>query len=115
YLEHGGRNAASIGQVIVKESWVADEITVAQGDTLDGADRAQLVHKEGKWYLPGRQADLFIMTKLNTSGRGTDDGWIYGTVTSDGETVTSAGRVESCMNCHQTGTVDRLFGLKARE
>jgi hypothetical protein len=55
------------------------------------------------------------MAKVKTSGPGTDEGWIYGTVTSDGKAVTSAGRVESCMTCHQTGTVDRLFGLKAGE
>ena len=32
------------------------------------------------------------------------------TVSTDGE-VTSVGRVESCMNCHQEADNDRLFGL----
>ena len=42
---------------------------------------------------------------------GTDNGWVYGTVTSDGKTVTSAGRVATCMNCHKEAKHDRLFGL----
>ena len=42
----------------------------------------------------------------------TDEGWVYGTVSSDGQTVTSAGRVASCMNCHQEAQHGRLFGYK---
>ena len=41
----------------------------------------------------------------------TDEGWVYGTVSADGKTVTSAGRVQSCMNCHQDAPHDRLFGV----
>ena len=42
---------------------------------------------------------------------GTDEGWVYGTVTADGKTVTSAGRVASCMKCHVQAKNDRLFGI----
>ena len=35
---------------------------------------------------------------------------MYGTVTADGKKVTSAGRVASCMKCHETKAT-RLFGL----
>jgi hypothetical protein len=41
---------------------------------------------------------------------GTDNGWVYGTVTADGKQVTSAGRVKSCMACHQRAPNDRVFG-----
>ena len=43
---------------------------------------------------------------------GTDAGWIYGTLTPDGKTVTSAGRVQRCMDCHDVAPHDRLFGLQ---
>jgi hypothetical protein len=51
------------------------------------------------------------MFKLEPGTPGTDAGWVYGTVTPDGKQVTSAGRVESCMGCHQDAPHDRLFGL----
>jgi hypothetical protein len=57
----------------------------------------------------GEPKDLFVIAKVG--GAGTDEGWIYGTVAVDG-TVTSAGRVASCMGCHDEGaTHERLFGL----
>ncbi|MEO8549170.1 MAG: hypothetical protein ABI678_04335 [Kofleriaceae bacterium] len=57
--------------------------------------------------------ELFIMAKTKTTG-GTDDGWIYGTVATDG-TVTSAGKVETCMHCHVEAPHGRLFGLPKEE
>ena len=50
------------------------------------------------------------MTKVGAKD-GADDGWVYGTVAVDGS-VTSAGRVASCMGCHdESATHERLFGL----
>jgi hypothetical protein len=57
------------------------------------------------------QSDLFIMLKLDPNATNTDDGWVYGTVTPDAKTVTSAGKVASCMKCHVDAKTDRLFGL----
>jgi hypothetical protein len=57
----------------------------------------------------GPAAGLFVMKKVG--GDSTDAGWIYGTVAVDG-TVTSAGRVATCMGCHDDAPPDRLFGLK---
>jgi hypothetical protein len=54
------------------------------------------------------------MLKLDPTTSGTVAGWIYGTVTPDGKTVTSAGKVESCMKCHEEAKGDRLFGLSSR-
>ena len=51
------------------------------------------------------------MFKLDPQTPDTDEGWVYGTVTPDGKKVTSAGKVESCMKCHQRAPHDRLFGL----
>ena len=47
-----------------------------------------------------KQADLFIMLKLDSKTPETDEGWVYATTTPDGQRVTAAGRIESCMNCH---------------
>jgi hypothetical protein len=51
------------------------------------------------------------MFRLDPSTPDTDAGWVYATVTPDGQ-VTSAGRVASCMGCHETSaTHERLFGV----
>ena len=36
---------------------------------------------------------------------------LEGTLTPDGKTVTSAGKVKTCMGCHTENTTDRMFGL----
>lgn len=80
-----------IGQTIVKESWEPSKV-ISVPPTVKNA--------------------LFIMTKVDPATKGTDNGWIYGTVTADGKTVTSGGRVQSCMGCHTGSTThDRMFGL----
>ena len=124
-----------VGQVIVKQSWVPEAIP-------DGAKLPEVVirrvpappakegakfrpvfgpdaflpysYKDGKYYKAARQADLFIMYKLEATTEGSDQGWVYGTVTADGKKVTSAGRVEACMKCHQKAAHDRLFGLAGK-
>jgi hypothetical protein len=66
----------------------------------------------GKRYRADRQTDLFIMFKTEPQTPGTDNGWVYGTVTPDGNRVTSAGRVTACMDCHQHCQPDRVFGFE---
>ena len=68
------------------------------------------VGKDGKTYKAAKKGDLFIMMKVDPKTPGTDNGWIYGTVTADGTTVTSAGKVSSCIKCHETKE-ERLFGV----
>ncbi len=87
---------AKAGQVIVKESFVAEK---APKGTL----------------LAGERKGLFILFKMEPETPKTDRGWVYGTVAPDGKTVTSAGKVTSCMNCHQEAPHDRLFGLEPPE
>jgi hypothetical protein len=108
-----------VGQVVVKESWTPKETTEEEYKRYL-ADHARVgreggmpfARKDGKVYRTDQQSALFIMFKTNPSTPGTDQGWVYGTVTADGKTVTAAGRVESCMGCHQDAKHDRLFGLK---
>jgi hypothetical protein len=115
------------GQVIVKESWVPEEVNddgkplepvrrkvkVRQGDGLVEKDDSFLpfARKDGRLYHAKEKGPLFIMFKMDPQTPGTDEGWVYGTVTADGKQVTSAGRMESCRKCHQDAPHDRLFGL----
>ena len=80
------------GQVIVKEAW----------EPLPG---------EGK-LRTGKKQGLYIMEK--TEAADSDAGWVYATVTPDGRTVTSFGKVASCMSCHVDAPKDRIFGLPGR-
>jgi hypothetical protein len=120
-----------VGQVIVKQSWVPQEVA-DKGQKLQPVVRMigkvrpssspqgvaaltdsflPYARKGGKLYKAAKQAELFIMYKLDPTTPGTDKGWVYGTVTADGKKVTSAGRVASCMKCHEKAAQDRVFGL----
>lgn len=82
-----------VGQTIVKESWIPKKNKIS--GALD----------------PDKVFALFVMTKLDPATPGTDSGWVYGTISPDGE-VTSSGKVSSCIHCHQSTGNDRMFGLK---
>ena len=105
------------GQVIVKESWTPKAATEEERTLfLSRASRSYaegipFARRDGKLYRTDTQGELFIMFKTAAGKADTDQGWVYGTVTPDGKTVTSAGRVASCMNCHKAAKHDRLFGL----
>lgn len=92
------KEPGATGQVIVKESWLPN--------LAEGVDPTSPAARK-----PVSKQDLFIMFKTDPKTPNTDEGWVYGTVTSDGKTVTSAGRVQSCMGCHTTAPHGRLFGL----
>jgi hypothetical protein len=132
--------ANPVGQVIIKESWLPEEVKrepakqrraapaerpvpkidvpadLASKEPLAGLLANDSFHpyaqKNGKVYKAAKKGDLFIMFKVDPKTAGTDEGWVYGTVTADGKQVTSAGRVASCMKCHETRK-DRLFGSEA--
>lgn len=131
--------------VLVKESWVpkvwrGEKITqVDKAAALTDADIKRIkeddhfranthehsrdhvlpfLEKDDEWYTLGERGPLFVMYRTEKNTPGTDNGWVYGTLTSDGKTVTSAGRVASCMGCHteapypkEPAGEGRLFGL----
>ena len=118
---------AAVGQVVVKESWSAEEMKDMKAGTTDWTKvaRTEEVGPGGTHFYPyatrgdkvfkaSKPAGLFVMMKLDPKTPGTDEGWVYGTVSADGQTVTAAGKVESCMKCHQDAKHDRLFGLPAQ-
>jgi hypothetical protein len=50
------------------------------------------------------------MFKLDAATPNSDGGWIYATITADGQ-LTAAGRIPSCIGCHVEAEHDRLFGV----
>lgn len=108
-----------VGQVVVKQAWhavPARKAARANAKKLLLGRHLPAVRtvkdKHGRLLTTGKQADLYIIMKLAANTPGTDDGYVYGTVTPDGKRVTSAGRVERCMGCHDNAPHERLFGLK---
>ena len=92
-------------QAIVKASFAP---TSHQAEARSGIRPVEA--EDGTVTYAGAPRDLFIMYKPKLGSRTTDQGWLYGTVTADGKTVTSAGLVGSCMGCHEKAPHGRLFG-----
>jgi hypothetical protein len=80
-----------VGQVLVKEAWVPGASSTPERP------------------VAGDRGPLYIMMK--TGDPESDEGWIYATTSPDRKTITASGKIASCMECHQTKTHDRLFGL----
>ena len=103
-----------IGQIIVKESYLPELVTGHEPSRADVIGRDEGDHfdpylRDGdKTYRAGALAGVYVMLRKPDATDGTDNGWIYGTLTASGE-VTSAGRVESCMGCHASAKHERLF------
>jgi hypothetical protein len=123
YLQLGEKKAAAVGQVVVKESWVPEEVTdrkaadLGPKDVITGGPGSLVagdhffpyLGKGGKLFKASKLAGLFVMLKLDPKTEGTDTGWVYGTIGADLKTVTAAGKVETCMKCHESAKYDRLF------
>lgn len=68
-----------------------------------------LFTKEG-WVRTGERKDLFVMRKVGGEGApGTDRGWVYGVVSSEGDEVRQSGKLQHCAGCHEKAPHDRLF------
>lgn len=94
-----------LGQAIVKDSYRAVEVAVD--------DPHAYAHRGGKGFKVGERHALFVMLKLDPATEGTDEGWVYATLTPDGKKVTAAGVIKACVGCHQDSASDRMFGYKA--
>jgi hypothetical protein len=107
-------------QVLVKEAYRPVELSAGElafvfvdevGSRQRGLQPILPATKDGKRFAAGERTGLFVMFRLAPDTEGTDDGWVYGTVTADGKTITSVGRVAACMACHEKAPHGRLFGL----
>jgi hypothetical protein len=111
-----GRQAAD--QVVVKESWTAEPVdtpyspeSAAHAGGNTAGNHFYPYAKQGDTvYRAAARAGLYIMFKVDPPTADTDQGWVYATLTPDGR-VTAAGRVASCMSCHEQAPHDRLFGV----
>ena len=119
----GGEGDAPEGQVLVKETWVAEPVDPgALPERLRAGDpRALHEAAEGGWvpfafddqgraWRAAERGPLFLMMKLAADTPGTDRGWVYATVDTSGA-VTSAGALTACIACHASAPRDRQFGL----
>jgi len=112
-----------LGLTLVKESYAPIEVDPATVPpprvgidhyaTQDGFYR--FAKRNGKTYRTGGRRDLFVMVRVAPGTPDSERGWVYGTVTPEGE-VTSAGRVASCIECHSDveAGADSLFGVQFR-
>lgn len=126
------RDAAPVGQIVIKESWIPEEVTSKEekeavlkdpfrtaatksrssADILDHF--SPYAGKDGKIFKASKKAGLFVMMKLDPKTPDTDTGWVYGTVSADAKTVTAAGKIASCMECHVKAKHDRMLGMGAK-
>lgn len=102
-----GKKRPLTDQVLVKESWIAEEVKPMTPDL----PAAVVTENDGKKYRPALPGPLFVMYQTDPKDPNSDEGWVYGTLTSDGKTVTGVGRLANCMSCHQKAPHGRLFGL----
>lgn len=106
------RAAGSAGdQVIVKETWLPVN---AEGDGPRDAraPRTRVKGKDGVEHMAGEKGPVFVMLRTGGTEAWADAGWVYATLTADGTRVTGAGRMASCMGCHEKAGEGRLFGMK---
>jgi len=107
------QHAVASGFAIVKQSFVAVPAGEPKHDLgLVNTPLYDTLEVDGHWLTTGEAKGIYVMTKVGPK-EGTDAGWIYGTIDPAGR-VTSAGRVASCIGCHEDAPHDRLFGLKAK-
>ncbi len=116
YLAIATAGQVPAGFAIVKESFAAVVHPPARPPDATGELAAPSpitwLDGDGGRLHVGPAAGLYVMAKVGAADLdGTDAGWVYGTISTDGA-VTSAGRVEECMACHEDAEHDRLFGLR---
>ena len=123
YVSLGSETRPAKGeQIVVKESYLPEVVgadggssspstpsssPLGEGDHFDPHTRSV----DGTVFRASSVVGLFVVLEKPRGTPGTDDGFVYGTLTPSGK-VTSAGRVASCMGCHAQAKHRRLFGPK---
>jgi hypothetical protein len=99
YKRDGGREGTKQpdSQVLVKESYVAEESAYDPGEP-------EMVGEGAKFWKKGARASLFVM--LRHQGK-----WEFGTVSPAGEVAVEGTATAGCHDCHDRKP-DGLFGLK---
>lgn len=116
------RTRPSSPQIVAKESYLP-ELVASPGKEQDPNAGSALSSagpegdhfhpyargEDGQVYRASTLVGVYFVIEKPGELLGTDDGFVYGTVTPAGE-VTSAGRVASCMGCHAQAKHGKLFG-----
>jgi hypothetical protein len=100
YVHDAGHDGGAVqpdDQVLVKESFVAEETT------YEDAQHGASVGIGDKIYKPGARGALFVMAKH-------EGAWEFGTVSPTGEVAVEGPATASCHSCHDAKP-DKLFGL----
>jgi hypothetical protein len=112
----------STDQAVVKQSWTVERVTdptvkydpEKYRENPDGGFQGDHFYpyamQDGVLYRADQPAGLYIMFKVDPATPNTDGGWVYATITAAGQ-LTAAGKVKSCIGCHQEAPNDRLFGV----
>ncbi|MDB4694952.1 cytochrome P460 family protein [Rubripirellula sp.] len=115
-----GSVKAPLGQVLVKEAWEpvlynerSEKGLHLESATIGGVEKRPYAKLGNKRYHAGEKNGLYVMFKTAVDTPGTDQGWVYGTVSADGKRVTSVGRLQTCIQCHRNSTRDRQLGRSA--
>ncbi len=132
YVKHNAEaKPVAVGQIIVKESWVPQEVKGVdvkgvvvkelrrqkdgETSTFENHDHfSPYANKDGKMFKATKKAGVFVLMKLDPKTPETDAGWVYGTIDAELKSVTAIGKIASCMECHVKAKNDRLFGLNAK-
>lgn len=129
---HSKPGLVAPGQVLIKESWIPEEVTSkAELDAIGKLPWKTVAPAkpslrfmdhffpyassgDGKTYKASKKAGLFVMMKLDPKTPETDAGWVYGTIGADLKSVTAIGKIDSCMRCHVKAKHDRLLSFGAK-
>jgi hypothetical protein len=99
------------GQVVAKETWTTRQVD--SGSFIATTLGARKNENDGKWYIPDRRSQLFIMYKEPESPDN-DKGWVYGIVDLNENAALTAvvnhGKLSNCISCHVNTKYDRMFG-----
>lgn len=116
-----GDHTVPVGQAVVKQSFHAVEVSPQSVPQLAGDGTPFSRRTPAEYRMEGDRAfrtgdpfGLFVMLKKPADTPGTDQGWVYGTLTPDGKAVTASGQLESCIRCHREAPHERLFGMYRR-
>ena len=106
--------AQPAGQYLVKETWEAVDADDAEkrttGRHASGHFLSNTAVHKGKTVAIGKPMDLYIMLKQDEVTEDNDEGWIYAVVSRDAKTIHKAGRIQSCIDCHEDADHDRILG-----
>lgn len=91
---------------------VRDDAVDADGTPLQpvGQTIVRYIWFDSDDSVPSVPAAIVVMLKLDPTTPGTDEGWIYGSLSPDGKTVQEAGAIKGCIDCHKAQGKDRLIG-----